>query len=230
MQLTANQRIAIKQMLSNLYNNFGVGQWDERVLTYFSDYGLPTVDNALTPNTYYMTLSELPLSIKRDIILRIFNAWCDICDYHRLSLFNAFTTLISLKICSGAEYLFMGAVVELLKYFGTDQLLGEGLISNQYFLEYGDEDDYIEFNLSDISGESFEIIISGSLINKITPFVNQPLPHQVQPLFDAIERKPFKNIVRKVAANAYINCTYSNYSHDKGLLRFTLTNIDFIDD
>lgn len=217
-------------MLSHLYNNFGGGRWNERVLNYFSDYGLPTLDYTLAPDIYYTTLSELPIPIKRDIILRIFNAWCDICDYHRLSLFNAFTTLISLRVCSGAEYLFMGAVVELLKYFGTDQLLGEGLISYQYFLEYGDEDDYIEFNLSDISGESCEIIISGSLINKMTPFVNQPLPHQVQPLFDAIERKPFKNIVPKVAANAYINCTYSNYSHDKGLLIFTLTNIDFIDD
>lgn len=228
MQLTANQRIAIKQMLSNLYNNFGVGQWNERVLTYFSDYGLPTVDNSLTPATYYMTLSELPLLIKRDIILRIFKAWCTICDYQRLSLFNAFTTLISLRICSGAEYLFMGAMVELLKYFGTDDIWGEA-DSNHYELNYGDCDSSIQFNING-DGNRMQILVSGNLIDQVTPFDFQPALPQMQPLFDALERKPFMKLVPRVSAKANLRCSYSNYGYGKGIVEFNYTDIMFFEE
>lgn len=228
MELSIIQRDAIKQMLSSFYGDYSMGEWNSCMLRYFTEYGLPISEPSLSPDTYYKVLRELPLGVKRDIIHKVFKAWIAVCNYDVFSLHDAFSKLVYLKICSGPEYFFMNAMESLIKYFGTGKMWADSYESYHYEINYVDRENSIEFD-HDEGKNRLRIKISGSLINKKTPFDGQPSPSQIQPLFDAVSSQPLGSHAPWIYANARIDCRYYNYGFDKGLIEFNLTNIEYVD-
>ena len=216
-------------MLSSFCEDCGLDDWTSEVLDYFKAYNLPVNGATLSLSSYYKELNELPIDIKRDILHKVIQAWPIICNYKPLALSQAFSRLIYLKICSGAEYFFMSTMKSLISYFGSN---GIWIESNDdglhYELFYDDDANMIAFDIDENSNQ-LQIIISGSLINRKTPFAFQPSNAQIQPLFDAICSHPFKSQMPWIYANARIDCSYSNSGFDKGILRFNIANIEYID-
>lgn len=106
-KLTNNQRLAILRMLESLCGPCNLGRWQkDALLMQFDEYELQEADGTISRSMYYSELNNLPLYVKRDIILNIFSGWCQDCRYDQMSLHESFTALISLKICSAAEYFF----------------------------------------------------------------------------------------------------------------------------
>jgi len=106
-QLKSQQRAAILRMLNTLSAPSKMGKWRrDKLLRTFDAYYLEDVDDNRSSYSYYYELKSLPINVKRDIIHRIFLGWCH-GDYGRLSLHEALSALIYLKICSAPEYFFL---------------------------------------------------------------------------------------------------------------------------
>lgn len=222
MDLTLDQRKAISQMISALSNR---GWRQNETLKFFSDYRLSVNCAELPPYTYYKTLRELPLSVKRNIIQRIFKAWISLHNFDCFALYDAFKLLIYLKICSGAEFFLMNSLCSLLDYFGYNGVKCEFLDDSHYNLYYKNSEKQIQINLDDNSNKLL-IIISGDLLNEKSPFNNIPTQEQKNKLLSYVTDLHLKSTMPWIYANGKIAYQY-NDAVGKGYAQITLTDIEY---
>ena len=224
MDLTFNQRKAISQMISALSNR---GWQKMETLKFFSDYRLPVNCSELPPYTYYQLLRELPLSVKRDIIRRIFQAWGVLHNYNSLAIYQAFSMLIYLKICSGVEFFFMNSLCSLRDYFGNKGIKGESFDDSHYKLFYENPEKQVEFTLNE-SSDKLLITISGDLLNEKSPFNDIPTPKQKDSLIACITDLKLKRTMHWIHTDGKIEYRYKNNT-GKGYAQITLSEIEYSD-
>ncbi|MDE7420048.1 MAG: hypothetical protein K2N35_07545 [Muribaculaceae bacterium] len=224
MDLTFNQRKAISQMISALSNR---GWQKMETLKFFSDYRLPVNCSELPAYTYYQLLRELPLSVKRNIIRRIFQAWVALHNYNDFAIYEAFSMLIYLKICSGVEFFFMNSLCSLRDYFGIKGIKGESFDDSHYKLYYENSEKQIEYIL-DENTNKLKIIIDGALLNEKAPFNDMPTQKQKDSLMACITDLQLKGTMRWIYADGKIEYQYKNNAR-KGYVQITISEIDYSD-
>lgn len=229
--LSIQQKISIYLMLRHLANGYGLCKWTlPTLLLYFEDYKLEKYKNEnLDSYTYYKELKYLPLEIKRDIMHKLFLCWKKELNYHGMSLYEAFSTLVYLKICSAPEFFFMNIFISLMDYFGTN-FMADSYAPYYYEIYYnGNREHSIQFDV-DEGCDFFQIKISGYLINSKTPFFKTPSSDDVEPIMKEVISMPYRESCPWIYYNGSIKTQYEYFGpNGNGLFVIKLSNLEYED-
>ena len=163
----------------------------------------PIYDSGITGQRYYHTLREFPLYAKRCIIQSTLLGW----NYHHdlRALYETLNTLIYLKLCGPAEYLFIQIIYNFIASYGDilndyEYIEVESYEVNRYTLRFWKDDSIMRdtygiiiFELHDSKKEpSLAVVPWNSLLRNVYDL------HDTGDDFDALSKEDIDEITMRI--------------------------------
>lgn len=198
-ELSFEQKAAISMFLNYLLTSDNAKWNQEKLFRAFDNYDLNPKAELDYSNFVYI-LGILPISIKRDIVCRILNAWTFAGGKDKNSLYQAFHDLISFQIETGVETVLFNNIMNFSEYYEVSPLSFIASAPNYYridmYLDCPDVDFFdsckVNFTTSGIDETSNVMCsITPPTLKKKMPYIDRPSQDDVSDMLKVLSKDNF---------------------------------------
>ena len=198
-ELSFEQKAAISMFLNYLLTSDKAKWNQEKLFHAFDIYDLNT-NAELDYSTFVYTLGTLPVSIKRDVVCRILNAWPFAGGKDKDSLYQALHDLILFQIETGVERVLFNNIINFSQYYDVSPLSFIASAPNYYRIEmYLDCPDVDFFNSCKVnfttSGEdetsNVMCSITPSTLKKKMSYIERPSQEDISDMLKELTKDNF---------------------------------------